>query len=325
MRLPEFEAAARRWIAHGGHAQCLADAVWQYQPPRAASLRLLLSAGVHGDETAPIEMLARRLPQWADAAAALEVELVLAIGNPDAVAAGRRFVGYDMNRMFASDGAVPAWGREGERARQLKQVLAAAMPTSTGTPLVHLDLHTTIRPSLKPTFAIVPGSDAHSPLLRWLGCAGLHAAVLNPGPGTTLSAWSAARGAASCTVELGRVGAFGSNDADLLAPFEAALDRLVRRPLECWHTPADAGGIEVYRVTRELIRSSEHFELMIPDTAPNFTPLAPGQLLARDRLHLVHARQGGECVLFPNRKVALGLRAGLLVAPVHEPGAPRPA
>ena len=321
MPLPDFERAARDFVEAGWRAERLGEAAWRYRPPADAPLprlRLLLSAGVHGDETAPIEMLARCLPAWARAAGALAVELLVVIGNPEAVAAGRRYLRRDLNRLFGAEGVPAGWGAEGRRAELLRRVLGRALQPDGRVPVVHLDLHTTIRPSLKPTFAIVPGDDAGGPLVRWLGRAGLHAVVLNPGPGVTFSAFSASMGAQACTVELGGVAAFGRNDAGLLAGFEAAVDALVRDPGAAW---APAGGdraaaTEVYRVTREIVRSSERFELLVPGSTPNFARLAPGQLVARDRLDLVHARRDGECLLFPNPAVAIGLRAGLLVAPV---------
>jgi succinylglutamate desuccinylase len=237
------------------------------------------------------------------------------------MAAGRRYLHHDMNRMFGPDRAPvrpAAWGSEGERAAVLAQALQLVLAPDDGVPTVHLDLHTAIRPSLKPTFAIVPADDEREPLLHWLAGAGLHAVVLSPGPHPTLSAFARRLGAAACTVELGRVGPFGANDAALLQRFESALDALVRGGADAWPVgaPGAAPATALYRVTRELTRCSETFELLVPDDAPNFQPLAPGQLVARDRLDLVHARQDGECVLFPNRHVALGLRAGLLVAPV---------
>ena len=319
---PDFEAAARRFLARGFTAQRLAASIWRYRSTtRPPALRLLLTAGVHGDETAPIEMLARCLPGWADSAPQA-LDLTVALGNLDAIAAGRRHLRHDMNRMFAPHQRLQAplaWGAEGERAAELALAFRTVLqPPADGVPTVHLDLHTTIRPSLQPTFAIVPADDLREPLLHWLAQAGLHAAVLSPGPHPTLSAFTRRLGAAACTVELGRVGRFGANDDALLQRFESALDALVRRGTAAWPASAlDAPpALTLYRVTRELVRRSESFELLVPDDAPNFQPLAPGQLVARDRLDLVHARRDGECVLFPNRHVALGLRADLLVAPV---------
>lgn len=317
MNGPDFNLAAQSFRGHGWQADRLADALWRFHRPGVAPrMRLLLSAGVHGDETAPIEMLSRRLPQWAHEAGSLALDLLVAIGNLDAVRAGKRFLRHDMNRMFGAGGAKAGWGAEGARAALLQHGVAAWMREPRGAPVVHLDLHTTIRPSLKPTFAIVPGDDAGAPLLRWLASAGLDAAVLNPGPNVTFSAFSARLGAAACTVELGSVRAFGDNDHGLLARFEEALDDLVRGRVAWEEMPAgDAPGMQVFWVTREILRTSDRFELLVPASAPNFTVLEPGQELARDEAGVLHA-DGGEALLFPNPSVAVGLRAGLLAVPV---------
>ena len=317
MLLPDFDGAASRFRARGWQATRCGEAIWHYHRPGAVPwLQLLLTVGVHGNETAPIEMLASRLLGWAEAADRLKVDLFVAIGNLDAVKAGQRFVRYDMNRMFGREGTDRDWGAESARARLLTATITETIRGVVGVPSVHLDLHTTIRPSLKPTFAIVPGDDAQAPLLRWLGAAGLDAAVLSPGPNSTLSSLSARLGAAACTVELGKAQAFGANDLGLLAGFDAALDALVRRPEQTWPIFEHEGrAIETFRVTRELIRKSEQFELRVPADAPNFQPLPLGQPVAFDDGQEIVATRPGECILFPNPSVALGLRCGLLVAP----------
>jgi succinylglutamate desuccinylase len=318
MYSPDFADAARHFIQRGWQAEQLGEAIWRYRPPRAPALRLLLSAGVHGDETAPIELLARRLPAWAAADEVRDVELCVALGNLDAIAASRRFIHQDMNRLFGETGAYPGAGSssgEVRRAAQLRQAAAGFIAHGPGALTVHLDLHTTIRPSLRSTFAIVPTADTSSPILRWLGRARLQAAVLGAVSAPTLSAFSARRGALACTVELGRVGVFGGNDIGVLASFEQGLDSLVRAPEREW-TAVGPSPIEVFQVTQELVRHSEHFELLVPASAPNFTPLRPDQVVARDEGRIYLSRHPGECVLFPNPSVALGQRAGLLAAPL---------
>jgi succinylglutamate desuccinylase len=152
MLLPDFEEAARCLRARGWWTECGGPAIWRFRrahaPPR---LRLLVTAGVHGDETAPIEMLARRLTAWAKDADSLSVDLFVALANLPAVMAGKRFIRYDMNRMFG-DGRIQAnWGAESVRAELLALAIVKAMRSADRAPVVHLDLHATIRPSLKPT------------------------------------------------------------------------------------------------------------------------------------------------------------------------------
>ncbi|WKB53418.1 succinylglutamate desuccinylase [Eleftheria terrae] len=312
MALLDFAGAAAGFTAAGWQGEAWAPEVWHFAPlGRVARWRLLLSVGVHGDETAPIEMMAGLLPRWAASAGQLQCELLVCIGNPPAVNAGRRYLEVDLNRLFSArasgEGAEPA------RAAVLRE--AAARFLQGGRPALHLDLHTTIRPSLRPTFAVLPlnGPEAvRGPLLAWLASAGLDAALSNPLPSGTFSAWSAGLGAAGCTVELGRVGRFGENRLELLQRFEQALDLLVRRAAP---GPVGRGEMAHYRVSRELVRASEGFQLLLSPEAPNFHRFSAGEAIAEEGGQVVRALSDDECIVFPNPKVALGQRAGLLVAP----------
>ena len=70
---------------------------------------MLLSVGVHGDETGPIEMVAYAIEALSRAPRELAVDLMLCVGNIDAIAAGKRFIDADLNRMFRDQrGDLPA-------------------------------------------------------------------------------------------------------------------------------------------------------------------------------------------------------------------------
>jgi succinylglutamate desuccinylase len=117
-------------------------------------LCLLLSVGVHGDETGPIEMLELLLNRLASEPHTLRVDLMIVVGNPAAIALGRRYVDSDLNRMFERDGTVVD-NVEVERAAVIMRATDQFFSTA-GAGRWHLDLHTAIRASLFPTFAIVP-------------------------------------------------------------------------------------------------------------------------------------------------------------------------
>ena len=88
-------------------------------------LSLLLSVGIHGDETAPIEMLAVLLAGLAQAPHQLGVELMVVVGNLDAIAQGRRYLDAEHEpAIFCADrGAVSA--AEAERADIIMRAAAA--------------------------------------------------------------------------------------------------------------------------------------------------------------------------------------------------------
>ena len=300
-----------------------AEGVLEFLPPDLAArpADVMLSAGVHGDETAPIEMLDRLVADLVSDAQPLAVRLLVVLGNPAAMRAGKRYVDFDLNRLFG--GAPRPGAAESARARKIEVLVRkffAAAPAARA-PLArwHLDLHTAVRPSLIERFALLPFQPDRpysSRLLRCLAAGAVEALLENRGPAGTLSYWTSSRLAAeSCTVELGKVRPFGANLRADFAPMEAAL-----RALASWSEPAgDWRALRVFRVVGQLVRRSENFRLNLADDAPNFTTFASGATVAEDGGdgYVVGARE--ERVVFPNVKVALGLRAGLMV--VEEPAA----
>lgn len=316
-----------RALAAGDFAQiadCFANAGFEVRVPArgilqltmpgqmAARTRLLLSVGIHGDETAPIEMLAGLLHKLADAPRALAVDLMVVVGNLAAIEQGKRFIDADLNRMFRAERGDLQTAAEAGRADALMRA-AAAFLGGADAEKWHLDLHTAIRSSHYPTFAVVPNAAAHGrkqQLLGWLGQAGIGAAILSPASAGTFSAYTATQfGAASATVELGQVGALGDNDLSRFAEAHAALDAFLRNG----QPPVGATLPHVFAVAQELVKRSEAFRMSFDRTTMNFTAMPPGALIAEDGDTAYRVGPVTEYVVFPNPDVRLGLRAGLMV------------
>jgi succinylglutamate desuccinylase len=281
--------------------------------PLHKRLSLLLSVGVHGDETAPIEMLAQLLAALVAKPQALAVDLMVVVGNLDAIAQHRRFLDADLNRLFCSERGTLQATAEAQRADLIMQASTAFFAAAGGEKW-HLDLHTAIRPSAYPTFAIVPDTIADAgkrALIAWLGGAGIGAAILNSKLAPTYSAYSATQcGAISCTAELGQVGALGENDLSAFAVTQAALDTLLRSG----HTLAfRRSQPHVFRVAQELVKRSDDFRMAFDSGTRNFTPMAPGTLIAQDGDTELRVGPVTEYVVFPNPNVRVGQRAGLMV------------
>ncbi|HYD79752.1 MAG TPA: succinylglutamate desuccinylase [Paucimonas sp.] len=276
-------------------------------------LALLVSVGVHGDETAPIEMLALLLDRLAQAPQALAVDLMVAVGNLGAIAQGKRYLDADMNRMFRAERGDLANAAEASRADEIMAAVAAFFAASPGRKW-HLDLHTAIRPSVYPAFAVIPdviAEEEREALLAWLGGAGIDAVILNRKLAGTFSAWTALEfGASGTTVELGRIGELGANDLSQFAATQAALDALLRsgdtRPL-AQKTP------RVFVVAQEIVKRSDAFTMAFDKATWNFTALEPGAEIARDGDIVYRVGAETEYVVFPNPDVRPGLRAGLMV------------
>ena len=65
-------------------------------------------------------------------------------------------------------------------------------------------------------------------------------------------------------------------------------------------------------MTREILREEGEFVFGLDEGVANFTELEKGQLLVERASGKVVAEEG-ECVLFPNPNVAVGLRMAVLV------------
>ena len=271
---------------------------------------MVVSVGVHGDETGPIEVLAQVLDRLAPAA--LAVDLMVCVGNIDAIAAGKRFIDADLNRMFRAQRGSLAGTAEAARADTM---IAATTAFFAGAGQVrwHLDLHTAIRPSVYPTFAVVPDLVADQPkakLVDWLGQAAIGAIIMNPQSAGTYSYYSAEHhGAAASTVELGRVGTLGQNDLSLFADVDGALDDLLRG-----REPAAAKARpHVFKVAQEIVKLSDDFKMASGRVTQNFTAIPAGQVIATDGATVYRVGAQEELVVFPNPDVRVGLRAGLMV------------
>jgi succinylglutamate desuccinylase len=280
--------------------------------PDPARASVLVSVGVHGDETGPIEMVAHAIEALSREPARLAVDLMLCVGNIDAIAAGKRFIDADLNRMFRAERGALAGTAEAARADAM---IAATRDFFDGAGPVrwHLDLHTAIRASHYPTFAIVPeliAEDGKRRLVDWLGQGGIGAIIMNPKSAGTYSYHSAEHhGAAGSTVELGRVGTLGQNDLSQFAGVAAALDGLLRG-LEPGQPQARP---HVFKVAQEIVKLSDDFRMGFGRETQNFTALKRGDVIATDGETVYTVFHEEELVVFPNPDVRVGLRAGLMV------------
>lgn len=298
-----------RWT-EGGLFQSPAPGCLFYES-QASTRSLLLSCAIHGDETAPIEMIDRLIEAIGDGLLEPSASVLLVVGNPAAILAGKRFVEHDMNRLFDGQWRAKEDLEEAQRARELEDITASF--ARNGGDLLHLDLHTTIRPSRIERFGIANvGSGEMLPDELWelLRSAAMGALVFSPHSRGTYSAFSSRLpGATSLTLELGQGKCFGENAPDATADLE--------RALRCWlegkPLPAASNADpECFEVTREILKEAGDFTFHLPADLQNFALLARGQVLAEGASGKLVAEEG-ECVLFPNPNVAVGLRAAVLV------------
>ncbi|MEK1904377.1 MAG: succinylglutamate desuccinylase [Pseudomonas sp.] len=304
------EGARLHWLAQGA---------LEVTPPASedCGLDLLLSAGIHGNETAPIELLDRLLQGIASGQLIPRARILFLFGNPEAIRRGERYVEQDINRLF-SGRHEQASGFEALRANELER-LAAAFFIREGRERLHYDLHTAIRASKIEQFALYPYAEgrAHSASqLARLGAGGVEAVLLQQKVGITFSSYTYAHlGAEAFTLELGKARPFGQNQAVNLDLLEKRLREIIEH---CEPATATLEGLQLFSVAREVIKHSDAFRLHLPADVENFSELPVGYLLAEDiaGTRWVVEEQGAR-IIFPNPKVKNGLRAGILIVPTQ--------
>jgi len=297
---------AWRWLGHGA-LLC--------EPAVTATASVVLSAGIHGDETAPIEILDALVRDIASGVVALQVRLLVLLGNVSAMSGARRYLDDDLNRLFSGRHLNLPESREAARAGELEALVCdffADADADAADTRWHLDLHTAIRPSLFERFALLPQREAAygQDIFTWLGALGIEAALTHrSGSGTFAHYSSSVHGALACTLELGKVMPFGHNDLTRYTGVSNGLRRLLSgEPL-----PADGSLPRVFDVVASLDKQSEAFELPVGDAMPNFTAYPRGTLIARDGDYRYEVTHDEERIVFPNPRVKVGLRAGLMV------------
>jgi succinylglutamate desuccinylase len=312
----DFGAVAQRFRDAGFTVTLPARGVMTVKIPQPDISRpaVLLSVGVHGDETGPIEMVAHVIEALSRTPQALLADLMLCVGNIDAIAAGKRFIDADLNRMFRPERGSLAGTAESARADELIAATDAFFE-GAGPVRWHLDLHTAIRASHYPMFAIVPeliAPEGQEMLFDWLGQAAIGAIVMNPKSAGTYSYYSSEHhGAAGSTVELGRVGTLGRNNMVQFVHASAALDGLLRGVHAGTQTTP-----HVFKVAQEIIKLSDDFRMGFSRETPNFASLKRGEVIATDGETVYTVFHEEEMVVFPNPDVRVGLRAGLMVVRV---------
>ena len=305
--------------ANGVRWTWLDEGVLQFEPdatPGACSV--LASAGVHGDETAPIELLSRLVADIAEGRATLTCRLLVILGNVAAMRASCRYLDDDLNRLFSGRHAQLSDSRETPRAVALEraavQFFGAAAATEASSTRWHIDLHTAIRASVFERFALLPytGAPLSRAMFEWLGEAQIAAVLLHTTKANTYSHFTAEQcGAQACTLELGKVRPFGQNDLTRFSGADSALRQLLAGPA---HTTSERAPLpRVFTVIDQITKQSDAFELLVAADVPNFTAFAKDTLLARDTDYRYIVQHDEERIVFPNPTVKPGLRAGLLV------------
>lgn len=295
----------------------LETGIVKIEPKQAASVSLVLSAGIHGNETAPMELVNQILKDILDMKLSCSVRLLVIFGNLPAANIGQRFIKINMNRLFSG-----AWkkeeGVEAQRAGLIEKSIADFFADGAkDAKRIHYDLHTAIRGSKYPKFVVYPylhERPYRAEQLEFLEASGIEAVLLSHQSTTTLSYFSSELHQADAfTVELGQVAAFGQNDLTKLSAIDKTLRHLISASILVSKV---AKKIIVFQVIDVLNKDAEDYQLNIAADFENFTSFDAGFKLSQSSLSHYLVRQEGDALVFPNTKLPIGQRAGLMVRQV---------
>ncbi|WKX27661.1 succinylglutamate desuccinylase [Tatumella ptyseos] len=307
-------------ISANFEATWLDDGILQLLPRCGWQQATVLSAGIHGNETAPIEQLLRLMENLVSQSDYQGHALLFIFGNIPAMQKAKRYLDYDMNRLFCGKHR----GIEGDEARRVAEIEkhVSAFYLRSGeadtVPRYHLDMHTAIRGSHYPKFALIPAvhPQISTILLRLMASGELDALVQHTEPGSTFSHYTAAvHGAQSVTLELGKVQRFGENNLNDSSPIFQAIEAFITN---CPLPQVQRKNLLYFNVKTSVIRGDQHFQLYLPEEIKNFTQLAAGYLLAEQPSRTWQVEEPAHYLLFPNANVAVGQRACLLLERVTD-------
>ena len=304
----------------GGSYRLHAPGILELVPATTAAeaWACVISVGIHGNETAPIELLGACLARLEAGLLALGAPILVILGNLEAIRCAERYVDTNLNRLFRRD--LDGHGMEPQRARELMLAVDSFFGCYPKLPRLHYDLHTAIRDSRFPRFVVDPyaATKTHPEQWRWLAAADIQAVLHQHQHSWTFSHYSKYyHQAQAFTLELGRVATFGNNDLAPLAPMARLVNALLegRKPPE-----TEAARMKFFRVAHELMRRSNDFRLCFAEDTPNFTEFPVGTKLAEDAEAGAYiVEEEPLCVVFPNAAVELGARAALLARSVAPP------
>lgn len=303
--------------------QWLGEGILMLTPHGSHTQSVVLSAGIHGNETAPIEILNQLVSDLLAGKLSLAVRLLVILGNPPAIRAGERYLVADINRMFGQRYQNYPASDETLRAEILEQKVIEFFAADSKSARLHYDLHTAIRASYHTRFGLLPYQPTpySSAMLRWLQDIELDALVMHTSAGGTFAHFSSEHcQAASCTLELGKALPFGENQLEQFKMVIAGLRTLV----SCGRLPQRSTGEMIfYRVTKSLLKQQPDFRLWVADDAVNFTRFNQGTLLVEQHNECYRVEHEYEWILFPNPRVALGLRAGIMLVQMAEDELPQ--
>lgn len=278
---------------------------------------IVISSGVHGNETAPIEIVDQLVREIVSGSLIPKNRVLFIIGNPIAMNLSQRFDKENLNRLFNGKHQ-DLTHHEAQRARLLESAVEDFFSSRQDVQRYHFDLHTAIRASKYKKFAVYPYPDGkpwNKTMLSFFAASDINTILLGHQPSGTFSYFSSHQfDAHAFTVELGKVKPFGENDMTEFAAITENLRCLIQDqpvPLKSFNNDE----LNLFQVKDEVIRKSEdEFCLHLDEKVENFTDFDQGYQLTTDIDGGYKIKESRDAIVFPNSKIPVGQRVGLVVS-----------
>jgi len=300
--------------------------ILEFKPKQPSETYLVISSGIHGNETAPMEIVDQFVKDIWQGKLKVNVNLLLIIGNPPSVNISKRFETQNLNRLFSGKYKTSSiQDYETKRAEVLERAVTDfyldTNPNPDETSRYHFDLHTAIRGSQYEKFVLYPyldGRTLNKEHIAFFGGADISVVLLGNQPAGTFSYFTSNKfQAMSATVELGKVLPFGKNDMNKFLGIDSNL-RCIIEDKEPKKVAFSKGFYKVFNIKQELIKINENFNLLLDDDVKNFSSFKKGHLLASDGKNEKYVvEKDGEAIVFPNNKVPVGQRVGVLLEEIE--------
>jgi succinylglutamate desuccinylase len=322
-----FSTSFQFFIDAHTQVNVLAEGIISFETIANSDKDIVLSCGVHGNETAPIEICDDLVKSILMGKILVKQRVLFLFGNLPAMDIAQRFVEENMNRLFSGEHQNLAAGQqmnaERHRAKQLEDVVKnfyLGIDANQSRSRFHYDLHTAIRASKNDKFAVYPfqnGKPWDKYQLQILLACGVNTILLSGSPTTTFSYYSVNElNANAFTVELGKVMPFGQNNMDHFNDVVTTLTNLI-----CGNDLSlknyNEADFLIYEVNQVVNKQQADFSLDFAPDAPNFSDFPKGHVLAHETGCEYRAQFEGEAIVFPNADVEIGQRALLTVIPTH--------
>lgn len=315
---PNASAGPERAVVNNCSITLVDTGILLIEPEQSGSIDMVISSGVHGNETAPIEICNQLVKEILEGLLVVRNRVLFIIGNPHAMNIGKRFIDENLNRLFCAKHLGKSHP-EAKRAAVLEKAVSEFFKAgATSNERCHFDLHTAIRTSKYEKFAIYPYQDGRGwkkSYLNFFKDSGINTVLLAHQAAGTFSYYSSHDfNANAFTVELGQVKAFGENDMDNFTKLINSLTSIIKDDYS-FSSEFDASDFNLFQVDDEVIRHSEtEFSLNISADLSNFTEFPLGFQLTTDDNGGYKIKTEGQAIVFPNAKVPPGQRVALIVS-----------